>query len=439
MKGRLHELTQLTNSLALIAAKAVTMGLGFFFWLLAARLFSRSDVGIAAGIVSAMMLCTQLALLGIGSSVISYFREHESDPTHLVNCSLTVVVAAAAIAAGVFLLIASQLPTLDAVAASPWYAASFVVASVTGTVAILFDQISTVRRRGDQALVRGALFGLVAIACLLSVSQKVGGSEGVFMPWAVAGLFVLALGLVQFRRSIRGYRTRPVADRRLTGGLLRLGLPNQVLTLAERTPGLVMPILVAELVSARANAAWYAAWMMAWVIYIVPVQVGMTTFAEAARDPASFSRAVRKGLRISLVVGSAGAAVMALLGGVPLSLMGASYVKDGLAPLRILTIGVLPMCFTFAYFAACRGLRRPGEASVLGWGSTVAAIGAAAFAAPFGLTWMAAAWLCVQLATGACAAWRLQRLQTAYTAQPARRAPVPVDVPATSGVGRVMG
>ena len=179
--------------------------------------------------------------------------------------------------------------------------------------------------------------------------------------------------------------------------------------------------------------------MMAWVIYIVPVQVGMTTFAEAARDPASFSRAVRKGLRISLVVGSAGAAVMALLGGVPLSLMGASYVKDGLAPLRILTIGVLPMCFTFAYFAACRGLRRPGEASVLGWGSTVAAIGAAAFAAPFGLTWMAAAWLCVQLATGACAAWRLQRLQTAYTAQPARRAPVPVDVPATSGVGRVMG
>lgn len=439
MKPHLRELSQLHNSLALIAAKAAMMGLGFFFWLLAARLFSRSDVGVAAGIVSAMMLCTQLALLGIGSSVISYFREHESDPVRLVNCSLTVVAGAAVLVAGVFLVIASVLPTLDAVVESPWYAGSFVVASVTGTVAVLFDQVSTVRRRGDQALVRGAVFGLAAIACLLSVSQKVGGSEGVFMPWAVAGLIVLGLGIAQFRRSIRGYRTRPVVDRPMTQGLLRLGLPNQVLTLAERTPGLVMPILVAELVSARANAAWYAAWMMAWVIYIVPVQVGMTTFAEAAREPESFSRAVHKGLRISLVIGCAGAAVMALIGGLPLSLMGASYAKDGLAPLRILTIGVVPMCFTFAYFAACRGLRRPGEASVLGWGSTVAAIGAAAFAAPFGLTWMAAAWLSVQVVTGACAAWRLQRLQASHTAEVTRRAPVPVDVPITSGVGRGMG
>jgi O-antigen/teichoic acid export membrane protein len=436
---RLRELSQLPNSLALIAAKGATMGLGFFFWLLAARLFSRSDVGVAAGIVAAMMLCTQLALLGIGSSVISYFREHQSDTERLVNSALTLVSGAAALAAGVFLLVASALPTLDAVVASPWYAASFVVASVTGTVAILFDQISTVGRRGDQALVRGALFGLAAIACLVTVSREIGGSQGIFLPWAVAGLLVLALGLAQFRRSLHGYRTRPLVDIDLAQGLLRLGLPNQILTLAERTPGLIMPILVAELVSASANAAWYAAWMMAWVIYIIPVQVGMTTFAEAARDPASFSHAVRRGLRISLVLGSAGAIVMALAGGLPLSLMGPTYVKDGLAPLRILTIGVVPMCFTFAYFAACRGLRRPGEASVLGWASTAAAIGAAALAAPFGLTWMAAAWLCVQLATGACAAWRLRRLQATYTAQPSRRAPAPVDLPVPSGVGRGMG
>lgn len=439
MNARLRELSQLGNSLALIGAKAATMGLGFFFWLFAARLFSQSDVGVAAGIVSAMMLCTQLALLGIGSSVISYFRAHESDPERLINTALTLVSGAAALAAGVFLLVASALPTLDAVVASPWYAASFVVASVTGTVAILFDQISTVGRRGDQALVRGALFGLAAIACLISVSQEIGGSQGVFMPWAVAGLLVFALGLAQFRRSLQGYRTRPLVEIDLAQGLLRLGLPNQVLTLAERTPGLIMPILVAELVSARANAAWYAAWMMAWVIYIVPVQVGMTTFAEAARDPASFSHAVRRGLRISLVLGSAGAIVVALAGGLPLSLMGPTYVREGLAPLRILTIGVVPMCFTFAYFAACRGLRRPGEASVLGWASTAAAIGAAALAAPFGLTWMAAAWLCVQLATGACAAWRLRRLQATHTGQPSRRAPAPVDLPAPSGVGRGMG
>ena len=56
------------NSVALILAKVATMGLGFLFWLVAARLFAPADVGLASGAVSAMMLITQLALLrgGLG-------------------------------------------------------------------------------------------------------------------------------------------------------------------------------------------------------------------------------------------------------------------------------------------------------------------------------------------------------------------------------------
>ena len=54
------------NSVALILAKVATMGLGFLFWLVAARLFAPSDVGLASGAVSAMMLITQLALFGRG-------------------------------------------------------------------------------------------------------------------------------------------------------------------------------------------------------------------------------------------------------------------------------------------------------------------------------------------------------------------------------------
>src|SRR5215208_5576074 len=58
-------LTLTWNSLALIAAKVSTMALGFLFWLAAARLFEPSEVGVAAGLVAAMMLCTQVALLGL--------------------------------------------------------------------------------------------------------------------------------------------------------------------------------------------------------------------------------------------------------------------------------------------------------------------------------------------------------------------------------------
>jgi Glycosyl transferase family 2 len=87
------------NSLALIAAKVGIMGLGFVFWLVAAREFDARAVGLAAGAVSAVMLCTQIALLGIGSAFITYLREHRREPARLVDTSITMVSIASVLGA----------------------------------------------------------------------------------------------------------------------------------------------------------------------------------------------------------------------------------------------------------------------------------------------------------------------------------------------------
>ena len=52
-----RSLSMLKSSLALIVGKVATMGLGFLFWLVAARTFEVSEVGLAASAVSAVMLC----------------------------------------------------------------------------------------------------------------------------------------------------------------------------------------------------------------------------------------------------------------------------------------------------------------------------------------------------------------------------------------------
>ena len=76
-----RSLSMFSSSLALIGSKVATMGLGFFFWLVAARVYPASSVGLAAGAVSAVMLCTQLGLLGLGSSVIVHYPRHRRRPT----------------------------------------------------------------------------------------------------------------------------------------------------------------------------------------------------------------------------------------------------------------------------------------------------------------------------------------------------------------------
>jgi O-antigen/teichoic acid export membrane protein len=170
-------------------------------------------------------------------------------------------------------------------------------------------------------------------------------------------------------------------------------------------------VLVAELLSPAANATWYAVWMMAWVVYIVPIQVGMTIFAEVAHDPSSFRESVRRGVVCALAVGTLGALVLGAGASLALSILGPHYAAAGAGPLRILLLALIPLSFTQAYFSSCRARRALGEAIATGWLNALASVAlAAAAGVGHGLTGMAIAWVAVQCATGLWSLWRLRRL-----------------------------
>jgi O-antigen/teichoic acid export membrane protein len=410
-----RSLSMLGSSLALILSKIGTMGLGFLFWLVAARAFDQADVGLAAGAVSAVMLCTQLALLGVGSSVIVHFPRHASEPKALIDTAFSVVGVTALTAAGCFLLLAATtFRHLQVVAEVPGFAVAFAAMSVLGTAGILFDQLSTVLRRGDQALVRAVAFGVVNIGLLvpLALRSRSAGAPAIFATWVGAAAVAAAIGCIQLWRSAGRYRYSPHLERRLAGPLLRVGVPNHWLTLTERAPGLVLPIVVTELVSPSANAAWYAAWMMAWVLYIIPIQVGMTLFAEASHRTAPLAHLLRHGLRTSLVLGAAGGALVALGAPSLLSILGQDYAATGATPLRILVLAVVPLTFVQAYFVVCRTTGRLREGIATGALSAAASIGGATAAAvTTGLVGMALVWVGTQTAAAAWAVWRLRRLR----------------------------
>ena len=402
------------SALALVAAKVGTMGFGFLAWIVAARLYPANEVGLASAAVSAVTLCAQIALVGVGSAVITLLPSHIERPARLLDTSVTVLTLTAAAAALAFILFAgSVLHELRVVAADPIYALLFVALAITGTLGVLFDQVSTARRRGDQALIRAVAAGVVTLLAVLIIARSLGGgsSRDIFAAWVLGGLVTWSIGLVMIGRAVAGYRYRPILARSLAVELSRVGLPNYFLTLTERAPGFVLPIVVTELLSPADNAHWYAAWMMAWVVFVIPIQVGMTSFAEIAREPTRAGRIIGHGIRTSLAVGIAGALATAVLAGPLLGLLGSGYSGAGALPLRILVIGIVPLTFVQAYFCYCRARRRFGEALALGTANSVASIGAPAVAGVAGgLVATAVAWLGVQAISAIVAAIRLRRL-----------------------------
>lgn len=411
--GRKQPLSVTWNALAVMAGKTLTMGLGFLFWLVAAHEFSRPQVGVAAAAVSAMMLCTQLAIGGVGSAVITCFAEFRHRPAALLDTSGTVVIASAVLAAGGFFLIAGfGLRHLDAVPANPLYALAFVAMTIFGTLAILIDEVSISLGRGDQVLVRGVVFGATTLAGIgvLPMLLRHAGSVAIFAPWALAGAVNVALGIFQLRGMLPGYRFRPRVERGMRRLLLRHGSPNYALTLAERAPGLLLPIVVTQVLTPADNSTWYAVWMMAWVVYTLPISAGLTLFAEGSNRPAQLAQATRAAVRVALLVGIASSLLIGSLAHFALSLLGSAYGATGAGPLRILLLAFVPITFVQAYFAGSRARRQLGEAVATGWISAGASVAAAAAGAVVGgLEGMAYAWLAVQTATGV---WAIARTAT---------------------------
>jgi O-antigen/teichoic acid export membrane protein len=402
----------LGNSISLILAKAGAMALGFLFWIVAARTFEPAAVGLAAGAVSSMMLCTQLALVGAGSSVITLLPEHRRAPLRLLDAAFTIVALAALLTGGTFLLLASDvLDELSVVASSPAYAVLFLAMTLLGALGALFDQVSTALRRADQVLVRGVLFGAVTLSlvAVLALVTDSSSSLAIFLPWVAAGAAACFVAAIQLRRSTVRHRYRPRVDPSLAGALLRVGFPNHLLTLTEKAPGLVLPIVVTELLSPEANAVWYAVWMMVWAVYIIPISSGLALFVEAADRPDHLRRAIAHSTRSALAFGTTAALLLALLAPWALSLLGARYADLGVTPLRILLCAFVPLVFVQAYFASCRARRRLAEAIATGALSGTAGVAAAAAAGTvYGLNGMAVAWLGTQLIAGI---WALSRLR----------------------------
>jgi len=402
------------NAFFLIAAKVAIMGIGFVFWLVAARAFDPDTVGLAAAAVSAVMLCTQLALLGVGASFITFLPDHRERPGRLFDTAVGTVAILSLVASVIFLAVSNRaLEQLAVLTRQPLFDLSFVIVAVVGTLGILFDQASTAIRRGDQAMTRALVSGGVTLANLLILvaMSSVASANAIFFTWVTGGVAAALFAIWQFSRAIPGYRFRAGFDGSLARGLLRVGVPNHLLTLTERLPGFILPIAVTELLSPADNAYWYAAWMMAWVVFIIPIQVGMTVFAEASDQPDDVTSHVRRGIKTSLGFGIAGAVVAALLAPLALGLLGPGYAEAGVTPLRILVIGVIPLTVLHAYFAICRSTRRLGEALALG---TIAAIGGTVVAAMAGvhagLVGIASVWLIAQMLTGGWALIRLRAL-----------------------------
>jgi O-antigen/teichoic acid export membrane protein len=391
------------NAASLVATTAVTSGLGFVFWWLAARLYPAAEVGLAAAAIAATTLLATLSCLGLGTLLIAELaRAPERAASLLLTALAAVGLVGGALGAGYALWAAAAIPEQRALAGGPLGVTAFAVGVAAIAAAMIFDQAVVGLLRSDLQLWRNGLMSLLKLALLaLGPALAVGGALAVYGANALG--FALSFAGVWLAEALRG--RPPALHAPLDWGLARrLGRPaleHHLLNLTLAAPILMLPSLLAAVLSPASAGHFYVAWMVANLLFAVPTALASVLHAVGAAAPLALARKLRLSLAGSLAVGGAGAAALALAAGPLLGLFGAEYAAEARACLQLLALSVIPLTFRIHYVAICRVRGRLLPATlVLAVGGGLELWLALAGARAWGLGGMAAGWLlalCAQL------------------------------------------
>ncbi len=391
----------LDNAITLLATTGVTAVLGFAYWAIAARLFSQRSVGYGSAAVSAMTLIGTIGMLGMGTVLIGEL------PRRRQRAGL---VSAALIASGLGSLVFGLTFTVVAPHVSGRFAyvsgtlgqgALFVAGVMLTAVSLVFDQATIGLLRGGLQLSRNMVFAAVKLlvlpAAAIILHDQFG--TGILLAW-VAGTAVSLLP-VAIRLRFSGTAILPRPDWAVLRGLGRTALAHNWLNLSITVPGTLIPVLVIIVVSPSANAAFYAAWTLSGFLKIVPTHLSTVLFAVAAADPQVIARKLRFTLRLSLLIGLPGMAVLGLGAHMALSMFGPGYARAATLPLELLVIGYLPGIPKVHNMAVCRATGRiPRAAAVLTAAAIMEVTAAAVGGATAGLKGLSFALLTVFIVEG---------------------------------------
>ena len=210
------------NSVLIMASTVGTSGLGYLFWMLAARALPSPAVGTATALVSAAAVVSMVSNLGIGHMFI---QRLPTSPAALWNrvvsgglaigCTATALVAVAAVA--VLAGLADNFAFLRAPAAG----AALVVAAVALTASTLLDYVFVAHRASHGMLTRNLALATGKVLTLLTLTTTgMHSATAVLLAWTVpsiaVGVYTVRAGLGRLQPGARlrcaGIRAEPGGD-----------------------------------------------------------------------------------------------------------------------------------------------------------------------------------------------------------------------------------
>ena len=347
------------NSILIMATTVGTSGLGYLFWMLAARALPQPVVGAATALISAATVVSMVSNLGVGHMFIQRLPGSDGGAWSrivsgglVLGCSATVLAAAATIC--IVPSFARNFIFLRGMSGG----IALLAAAVALTASTLLDYVYVAHRASHGMLWRNLALAAGKVLTLFALTTcGVHSAAAVLLAWTLPSIAVTAHTV----RSGLG-RLRPGA--RLGGAGIGTELRHiqvsltghHLINLAQAGPSALLPVLVTARLGASENAHFYVAWMTASVLFMVSPAVASAFYAERSNAAGGRSASLPRAAAVVLAVIVPPALILFAGGGRVLGLFSAGYAAGGETLLKILVLAAVPDAITNLAVAHWRSL-----------------------------------------------------------------------------------
>jgi O-antigen/teichoic acid export membrane protein len=268
------------NAVYLMLNTAATSLLGFFFWLIVARIFSENEVGYSSAIISAIFFLASISLLGLNWSLVRFLPQTDK-PVKLINSSFMVGGLFAVFVSMIFVAgLALWSPALQFIGEKFLFALTFIGSVALSVLSILTDNVLLAGRRAFYILVKDVSVSFLKIALAFGFAISF-HSFGVIASWGLAlGVGFIVSTLIFIPKVQAGYKPMPSLDISVIRTMWRYSGSSYLTNLLSSAERFILPLMVLNLLGTYSSAYFYIAWMMGGLIASIPRSTGESLFSE---------------------------------------------------------------------------------------------------------------------------------------------------------------
>jgi len=339
------------RALLLMTATGANAVLGIVFWIVAARVYSPSDVGRGSAILSAATILATLSRLNVENVYARFLASAGHRQRSLVFIGYGAI-------GGLSLLLGATYSWLgpgSLLFGSGLEAWLFPLGVAFVAVFTLQDMILVCVQRAGWVPIENIAWGVAKLLALILVASSL-PTGGIELAWVLPT--VAAVTAVSTYLGIRRWTLGSADVAALPGrsDLARAVSAEYLIGLVSTVAPLVLPLLVVQRLGLDANAYFAMPWLLATALNLLMWNIAWIFLVEASQDPNCLPNLLGRALRLSLIVAAAGGAFVILAGPWLLSILGPAYAANGIWLLRVVALASPAVAVIIVWSTASRSL-----------------------------------------------------------------------------------